>query len=248
MEKRNEWERFFDGHAPVYMENVFTKNTVKEIDFVLKELKIPKGGLILDIGCGTGRHSIELAKRGYKVTGVDLSSGMLAQAKKFANESGVEVEWIKADATKFKSKRKFDATICLCEGAFSLIGKTDDPFEHDLAILRNIHSALKPKGGFILTTLNAMEKIRRSTQKDVKEGKFDPIYLTENQVMEWDSPKGKKSVQLKEKGYVSTELILFLGMTGFKVKNIWGGTAGNWGRRQIDLDEIEIMVIAEKRG
>jgi len=60
--KRNDWERFFDGHAPVYMDNSFTSNTVQEVDFILKELKLPLRSCILDMGCETGRHAVELAK------------------------------------------------------------------------------------------------------------------------------------------------------------------------------------------
>ena len=87
MTRRNEWEEFFDGHAPVYMDNSFTKNTVAEVDFVLEELGLPRGSRILDVGCGTGRHAVELARRGYWVTGVDISSGMLAEAEKVAREA-----------------------------------------------------------------------------------------------------------------------------------------------------------------
>jgi cyclopropane fatty-acyl-phospholipid synthase-like methyltransferase len=94
MTRRNEWEEFFDGHAPIYMENCFTKNTVKEVDFILDELNLSPGCSILDMGCGTGRHAVELARRGYQVTGVDISSGMLAEAKKAAQEAKVKVEWI----------------------------------------------------------------------------------------------------------------------------------------------------------
>ena len=80
MTEKNTWEAFFDAHAPVYEDNVFTKNTVREVDFLLEELSLQPGDSILDVGCGTGRHSIELAKRGYAVTGLDLSSEMLARA------------------------------------------------------------------------------------------------------------------------------------------------------------------------
>lgn len=64
MTEKTTWEAFFDAHASIYDENVFTKNTVNEVDFLLAELGLPTGGSVLDIGCGTGRHSIELAKRG----------------------------------------------------------------------------------------------------------------------------------------------------------------------------------------
>ena len=144
MTKKNEWEEFFDGHAPIYMDNIFTKNTVAEVDFLLEELKLPPGSCILDIGCGTGRHAVELARRGYRVTGVDISSGMLAEAERAASEAGVKVEWVQADATTFTPTELFDASICLCEGAFGLLGTDDDHSEHDLNILRNISAALKP--------------------------------------------------------------------------------------------------------
>ena len=101
MIERNEWEEFFDGHAPVYMDNPFTKNTVQEIDFLLNELSLPEYSHILDMGCGTGRHAIELARRGYRVTGVDISSGMLAEAEKAAREAEVKITWVHADAARF---------------------------------------------------------------------------------------------------------------------------------------------------
>ncbi|HEX7401980.1 MAG TPA: methyltransferase domain-containing protein [candidate division Zixibacteria bacterium] len=245
-EKRSEWQKFFDAHAPVYMDNIFTKNTVKEVDFLLKELRLPKRGSILDMGCGTGRHSIELAKRGYKVTGVDLSSGMLSQAKMQAQKAKVKVEWVQSDATRFKSKRPFDAAICLCEGAFGLLGSADDTWEHDYAILRNINASIKPKAKFILTALNGCAMIRHYAQKDVKSGEFDPLTIVKTHPMEYETPKGKKSVVLKEKGFIATELTILFRLAGFEVLHIWGGTAGNWGKRKLDLDEIEIMFIGRK--
>ena len=95
MSEKSTWERFFDAHALIYEDNEFTKNTVGEIDFLLRELSLPAGAAILDVGCGTGRHAIELAGRGYGVTGLDLSSGMLAQAKAGAEAAGLGVERVR---------------------------------------------------------------------------------------------------------------------------------------------------------
>jgi SAM-dependent methyltransferase len=242
----SEWQQFFDGHAPFYMDNVFTKNTVKEVDFLLKELNLPKGSYILDMGCGTGRHAIELAKRGFHVTGVDLSPGMLSQAEKAAKDAKVKVEWVQSDATRFKSKKLFDAAICLCEGAFGLLGSTDDPWEHDYTILCSVNSSIKSKAKFILTALNGCAMIRHYTQKDVKSGEFNPLTIVKTHPMEYETPKGKKSVVLKEKGFIATELTMLFRLAGFEVLHIWGGTAGNWGKRKLDLDEIEIMFIGRK--
>ena len=154
--KQNEWQSFFDVHAPNYMEEVFTRNTAEEVEFIIKELNLKPNGSILDVGCGTGRHSIELARKGFRVTGVDISSGMLAEAKKAAERAGVSAKWIRADAARFKSKTRFDAAICLYEGAFGLLSSADNPIEHDLAILRNINGELKTRGRMILTAPNGV--------------------------------------------------------------------------------------------
>lgn len=247
MSKPNQWQTFFDSHAPHYMQNVFTKNTVAEVDFVLEELGLPPGSRILDMGCGTGRHSVELARRGYRMTGVDLSAGMLAQARQAATAAGVEVEWVQSDATQFQATSQYDGAICLCEGAFGLLGLDDDPVEHSLAILRNISQALKPGAGFVLTTLNGMAVIRKMTQADVAAGHFDPATMTTVEAEEWDFPEGKRMVHMRERRFVPTEIILMGRMEGLEVRHIWGGTAGRWGRRPIDLDEIEFMVVARKQ-
>jgi cyclopropane fatty-acyl-phospholipid synthase-like methyltransferase len=228
------------------MDEVFTKDTNNEVNFLVEEFQLQEGSSIIDIGCGTGRHSIELAKRGFNVTGIDISKGMLKQAEKTAKKENVEVKFIKADAVEFRSDEKFDAAVCLCEGAFALLGLDEDPREHDLKILKNTNSVLKQGAKFILTTLNGLKMIRDYSQDDVKKGVFDPLTLTETHTMEYDSDIGTEKVIVKEKGYTAPELKYLLESSGFKVENIWGGTAGNWGRRAIQLDEIEIMVVSSK--
>jgi len=171
---------------------------------------------------------------------------MLAEAEKAARAANVEVELIHADATQFKPDKLFDAAICLCEGAFSLLGSEDDPIEHDLAILRNVHAALRPGAQFILTAPNACRLIRQVTQEDVENGGFDPVTMVEVFTVEWDTPQGKKSLLVRDRKYVPTELVMLLRQAGLEVEHIWGGTAGNWGRRKIYLDEMEIMVVARR--
>lgn len=247
MPEKRSWETFFDGHAPQYMENTFTGHTLEEVDFVIEHLQPPAGGAILDIGCGTGRHSIELAKRGYRMTGVDLSSGMLDVARQAARKAGVEIEWAKADATEFHSDPVFDAAISLCEGGISLIGLTDNPLDHDLVILKNMHHALKPGGRALVTAINGMRHIRAYNQADVDKGTFNPLTMTETITMELDLPAGEKQViPVRERGYVPTELRLIFHLAGFEVEHIGGGTAGRWGLRVPELDEVELLVIARK--
>jgi len=59
MTEKSSWETFFHAHPPNYEENMFTKNALREADFLLEELSLLPGGSILDVGCETGRHAIE---------------------------------------------------------------------------------------------------------------------------------------------------------------------------------------------
>ena len=117
------WERFFALNAERYDEEPYTGDTTGEVSFIIEELTLPTGCHVLDVGCGTGRHSLELARRGYRVTGVDLSEAMLLEAERKADESGTAAEFIRADATVFRRDGAFDDAISLCEGALCLLAR-----------------------------------------------------------------------------------------------------------------------------
>ncbi len=244
MSGKSTWERFFDAHAPIYEANVFTKNTVHEVDFLLDELHLPPGASVLDVGCATGRHAVELAKRGYAVIGLDLSAEILSKAAEAPKAQKVQVEWIRSNATQFTFPQRFDAAVCLCEGAFGLLGQGDDPIEQPLSILCNISRSLKPQAKTVFTFLNAAAMLRRYQNPDVAAGRFDPLSMI---VSSEHSPReGLPPLAVRERAFVPTELVLLFRVAGMTVLNLWGGTAGNWGRRPLDLDEIEIMVVARK--
>jgi SAM-dependent methyltransferase len=244
MSSQSEWQVFFDAHAPHYMQNCFVTNTLAEVAFLIEELGLAPGATILDIGCGTGRHAVELARRGYRVTGVDLSAGMLAEAQKAANAAGVMVEWVQSDAARFTPTQSYDAAICLCEGAFGLLGSADDPVEQPLAILRSIAAALKPRAKALLTVLNACRMIRAHSQQDVERGTFDPLTLVESGAM--PPADGQPPVPTRERGFVATEIRLLAQLAGLDVLHLYGGTAGAWNRAALNLDEYELMIVAQK--
>lgn len=229
------------------MENAFTGNTRQEVDFLLDLFDLLPGSHILDMGCGTGRHSVEFAKRGYRVTGVDLSEGMLNQARKAARQSKVDVEWIHADATTFSSDILFDAAVCLCEGGLGLIESQEDPVFHDLSILKNIYNSLRPNAPFCVTAMNGYATIRQMTDELVQNGRFDPATMVSQYEDEWDLPDGKKLMQIRERLFIPPEFVALLRHVGFSVEGVWGGTAGEWGKRPIKLDEIEAMYFSWKR-
>jgi len=238
-----EWQRFFQYEAPRYLDEVFTRNTVQEVDFIVRELGCRPGQEILDIGCGTGRHSLELARRGFRCTGIDQSPEMLEIGKRKADEQGVAVEFVLGEASAARLRRQFDHAICLCEGAFSLLEVGMDPVRYHKAILDNIASMVMESGMFLLTALNGFRFIRKYSDSDVERGVFDPVSISAVEEIPID---GGGLVKVVEKGFTPRELERMLEESGFTVQGIWGGTAGSWKKEPLKLDEIELMALCQR--
>lgn len=228
------------------MENAFTGNTRAEVEFIVDLFKLPPGSSILDVGCGTGRHSIGLARQGFKVTGLDQSEGMLNEAKKAAAQASAEVEWIQADATEWYSDLLFDGALCICEGGLGLSELNENPVAHDLNILRNIAASLRPNGLFLMTSLNGYAVIRQMTDELIEKRQFDPATMVTLYQDEWNLPEGKKTMTIRERLFIPPEVVAMLNHVGFEVLNVWGGTAGEWRKAPVKLDEIEAMYFCRR--
>jgi len=137
------YEELFTDYARTYDRESFTQGTLGEVDFIEQELGADRSRRILDVGCGTGRRAIELARRGYRVTGIDLSESQLARAGQKAREAGVEVTFLRRDASDFRFEEPFDLVIMICEGVFSLM-ETD---AMNFQILANAQAGPRTGGG-----------------------------------------------------------------------------------------------------
>jgi SAM-dependent methyltransferase len=130
------WQMFF---TVVFYDERF-EMVEEEVDKIMEILDF-KGSSILDLACGPGRHSVTLAMRGFRVTGVDLSPFLLAKAKERAEVAGVEIEWIHDDMRRFSRSEAFD----LCLSMFTSFGYFENK-EDDITVLRNIHDSLVSGG------------------------------------------------------------------------------------------------------
>ncbi|MFW5698065.1 MAG: class I SAM-dependent methyltransferase, partial [Fimbriimonadaceae bacterium] len=225
------WQAFFDRVAPSYMQEVFTHDTAREVEFLAQQFPSAPAR-VLDLGCGTGRHSVGLAKLGYQVTGVDLSQGMLEQARLAAVKAKVDVEWIQADATEFRPEEPFDAAYCVCEGSFGLFSQGDG-MSHDRKVLATLATVIKPGGLLLLTALNGWRLIRETTPQKIQEGQVDLFRMTELDPYEIEG----EPIKLPQHYWTPRELAREIKEAGFRITHHGGGTAGNWGIRPIELDE-----------
>jgi SAM-dependent methyltransferase len=247
------WQAFFDAHAPRYHENAFTQNTRAEVEFLEELFEALPGSSVLDLGCGTGRHAVRFAEQGWRVTGVDLSAGMLSEARKAAGDRLTEeipgpghVRLIQADARRWEPDLLYDAVICLCEGGLGLIGPQDDPIASDLSILKTAYQALRPNGMFVATAMNGYAFIRQISDELTAAGRFDPATMLAMYEDEWELPEGKTMMQIRERLFIPPEMVALMRHCGFEVRAVWGGTAGDWGRRALKLDEVEAMYVCAK--
>ena len=249
------YESLFENYAQKYDQECYVQGTVGECDFIELEINRDKSSKIIDIGCGTGRHAIELTKRGYNVTGVDLSENQIKRAREKAQEAGVAIDFQTQDARNLPFDGEFDLAIMLCEGGFSLMETDEMNFE----ILKNATKALKDKGKLIFTTLNGLFPLFHSVndfyksaqnegQSQCKECSFDLMTFRDHNRVEFEDDAGnKKILECNERYYVPSEITWLLKTLGYKKIEIFGVKLGAYSRKdKLSPEDFEMLVVAEK--
>jgi len=255
MEQKQWYEKLFENYSQKYEQEVFVAGTIGECDFIEKEINYDKSLKILDVGCGTGRHSIELSKRGYSITGIDLSEAMLEKAREKAKAQNLDIEFLKQDARKLAFQNDFDVAIMLCEGAFPLM-ETD---EMNYEILRNITNSLKKSGRIIFTTLNGLFPLYHSVKEFLDSASepgnatyhgntFDLMSFRDHSTTEIEDDSGNKIVlDCNERYYVPSEISWLLKSLGYNKIEIFGAKLGAYSRNdKLTTEDFEMLVIAEK--
>lgn len=238
---RHWFEELADHMGEAYLRYSFTKGTVQEVDFVVERLGLVPGQRVLDVGCGPGRHSLELARRGFVVHGIDISGTFVELARAAA------VDLPNATFERFDARRLperpdlaagFDAVICLCQGAFGLMTANDE----DEQVLLGMREALVPSGRLVVSAFNAYFAVKYHL-----EASFDADRGVAHETTEIRSPAGTvRSADLWTGCYTPRELRLLLARVGLVVEGVWSSEPGAFAERAADTESPEFLVLATR--
>ena len=216
-----------------YLRYAFTKGTRQEVDAIIGWLGLQPGMRVLDVGCGPGRHSRELAARGHAVVGIDISQVFIDEARAGAPDGAT---FRRMDARAMEFDAEFDAVICLCQGAFGLMTANGD----DEVVLAGIAKALKPGGKLALSAFNAYFAVKYHQQAT-----FDADSGVSHEVTEVRNESGEvREVELWTGCYTPRELRLLCERVGLEVENIWSSEPGAYRPDPPSLESPEFLLIA----
>lgn len=231
------YEAFGDALGEDYLKYPWVPSTLPDCDYLERILRLSPEDRLLDVGCGVGRHMIELAKRGYRMTGIDVSRGLLGVGERLAREAGVDATFRHLDARLLDLDAEFDAAYSLCEGAFSLV-PTD---EENLAILEGMRRAVKPGGRVSVAAVHVYhtpEKFRQLDPVDNGQPIAPELKLFEG---EPDFPEDACSL-----AFTARELRLMCRLAGLECLGIYGGVVGNYTERPPRRGDWELIFLARR--
>lgn len=226
------WKSLFN--SPIYFELYAAENTkkaVEEVRDLLRLLSLQPPARILDVPCGYGRHTLELARRGFTVTGVDASSVQLGRAREQAERAKLRVHLREQDARDLTFEGEFDLAINM----FLSFGYFETDAEH-LAMLQGIARALRPGGRFLMHLWNREYEIRYFDQYqvdrsgdvvEVEEWEFDHLRGRLNWKNTAFFPDGRRESWWHSiRAYTIAELRGLLERAGFRLDAAYGGLGG----------------------
>jgi len=137
-------DKLWELMEPIMFTEARIAHTANEVDAIKSLCKIAQDETILDLCCGIGRHSLELARRGHQVVGVDRTKRYLERARTSADEENLPIEFVLDDMRTFYRKKSFDVVLSM----FTSFSYFED-HEEQMLVLRNIYSSLRAGGRFL---------------------------------------------------------------------------------------------------
>jgi len=221
-------------------------DTPNQVDQIIKLLQPKPDSRILDLCCGIGRHSLEFARRGFHVTGVDRTKIYLAKARKQAKQEGLNIEFVTEDMRNFWRAEAFDVVINM----FTSFGYFDDAAD-DRLVVENVFRSLASGGKFLIETEGKEVLARKFRERDWSE--INGFIILENRRIldNWEKIEScwiilKDGHRIEHKFvlrlYSAVELSLLLQQSGFSNIRIYGDLTG------VDYDQLatRLVVVAQK--
>jgi ubiquinone/menaquinone biosynthesis C-methylase UbiE len=227
----NWFENFFTGLIVDFWRAAMPPEATRaEADFFEKTLSVSPGSRILDVPCGDGRLAIDLARRGYRLTGVDISGEFLSAARENASREGVAIEWRQSDMRDLPWRGEFDGAFC-GGSSFGFLGD-----EGDQAFLDTVARTLKPGARFVLDGIKASEVLLPQFRQTHDMMAGDIRFQAENRYDHetgWTENRytvtrgGAKEVKTaRHRIYTCRELDAMLARAGFSERRSFGSLEG----------------------
>lgn len=213
-----------------------------EVDQLIKLLSLKPGDHILDLCCGVGRHSLNFAKKGLQVTGLDITQAYLSEATTNAQQADVAIEYIHGDARAFRREATYDYIFNLWNSFGYFDEQTDDG-----EVLKNCYYSLKPGGKLLIDVFG--KEVTALTFRQQEHHILEGHQLTiENAILDnWNRIESNWKVDGKEiknsyRIYSAQELQRSLKQSGFETIEIYG----NFKKSPYDHCAKRLVLIAQK--
>ena len=242
----HEDDEFWSVWMPVMFPEKRFAAAAEEAERAVGLLGVEPPAHLLDLCCGPGRHSLELARRGFCITGVDRTTSYLRQAKARAAAEGLSVEFVRADMRRFRRRRAFDGAVNL----FTSFGYFEDP-EDDLRAARNVCDSLKPSARLVMELMGKEVLARIFRERDWHEEDGRLILEERRVVRDWSWIENRwiliegdrrREHQVTHRIYSAVELRGLLTQVGFRQVDIYGGLDGS----AYDQNARRLVAVARK--
>ena len=251
--------KIFKEYAKYYDFIYKDKDYKKECAFVeqiFKKYALSKLHSILDMACGTGGHAIPLAKKGYRIVGIDMSEPMIDIAREKSKQAGLAINFYTAEMQKFRTLRKFDAVILLFASIDYL--RNSEDLKNTLS---NISKSLKRNGLFIFDFWNGLAVMHDFVARSSKIMRIGDMTIKRQSIKHLNSVKQTCEVNFKFliykqkklidhfcerhiiRYFFSEEMRNYLELTGFKVIKVCPFLKLN---KEISQDEWDITMVARR--
>ena len=243
------WEAFFEeAFLHVWPSSSTPDHEPTEVEGLVSLLALPPEGRILDLACGYGRIAVPLARRGFQVTGLDLSEPLLDVARERAAQAGVHVAWRHADMRDLPAEwsGQFDAIISI----WNSFGYFANDRENQ-RVLASAAQALKPGGRLLIDVSNRDRVVSTYRARDwderdglvlLQERSFDPVRGLNRTELTWHEDGQRRQVQFAVRLYTTTELTRMVEAAELRPAAYYG----DWTGAELTRESRHIILIAEK--